>query len=440
MPDSLRNRRVTVMGLGRWGGGVAVARWLVEQGARVLVTDRDPAEKLADSLRQLDGLPIEFRLGEHRESDFTSADLIVALAAPPTNPFLQAATTRGIPITTEIRLFIQRNPARRTIGITGTKGKSTTTAMLGKMLAPHFKTWVGGNIGASLLADLRNIKPDDVVVLELSSFMLEYLRPERFSPHIAVVTMITADHLDWHGQVEAYVDAKRNIVRFQKPTDFAILPATTIPNAGADAIESLARLTPAKIIRFADTDAPFALNVPGPHNQLNAQAAFAAAVCLGITRDQAQHALTDFAALPHRLQLVHEANGIRWIDDSIATGPDAAIAALNSFPPNTVIQIVGGKDKTLDMTPLAAALARRAKTTICQGATGPQIAALIRQAAARADVREAADLGSAIKLARTIARPGDVVLLSPGYASFDQHANYQARGQAFARLAREEMS
>jgi UDP-N-acetylmuramoylalanine--D-glutamate ligase len=434
-PDySLHNIRVTVMGLGHFGGNIAAARWLTEQGARVLVTDREGPDRLAESIEQLKDLPITFHLGKHREQDFLDTDLIViSPAVPPANPFLAAARSRGIPITTEIRLFLQRNPARRIIGITGTKGKSTTTAMLGKMLATQFNTWVGGNIGHSLLADLPRIGRDDVVVLELSSFMLHYLAEDQFSPHIALLTLITADHLQWHGSPAAYVQAKQNLVRWQKPGDIAVLPDASI--AGPDA-ENFARLTKARVVRFGTDQPPFPLRLPGHHNQLNAQAAFAAASTLGITRDQAEHAIADFPGLPHRMQLVHEAGGIRWINDSIATGPDAAIAALISFDPNTVIQIVGGQDKSLDMTMLAKALVTRAKATICIGQTGPQIAAMIRAAGANPDnLYQCLDLAAAVATARQIARPGDTVLLSPAYASYDQYPNYQHRGTAFAQLA-----
>src|ERR1700733_1451864 len=170
--ESLAGKRVTVAGLGRFGGGIAVTRWLCSQGARVLVTDSDTPEHLADSLRQLEGLPIELRLGGHHWEDFNAVDVVVAL--PPHHEHLQAARQAGVPVTTEIRLFIERCPAKM-IGVTGTKGKSTTTAMLGKMLTPVAKTWVGGNIGKSLLADLDQIAKTDLVVLELSSYMLEYL-------------------------------------------------------------------------------------------------------------------------------------------------------------------------------------------------------------------------------------------------------------------------
>src|SRR5712671_602068 len=180
----LENKRVTVAGLGKFGGNIAAARWLIEQGARVVVTDKSPREKLIDSMRQLEGLPIEWRLGEQREEDFTAADLVVASPAiAPNNSFLVAARKAGVPIVTEIILFIERCPAT-IVGVTGTKGKSTTTALLGEMLKTRFETYVGGNIGGSLLAELPRIGKEDVVVLELSSFMLHYLRERRWSPHV----------------------------------------------------------------------------------------------------------------------------------------------------------------------------------------------------------------------------------------------------------------
>lgn len=432
--DDLRNQRVVVAGLGKFGGQIAAAKWLAGRGARVLVTDRSPAEKLAASVAQLEGLPIEFRLGEHRVEDFSSADLIVASPAiPPRNEFLAAARAANVPVTTEIRLFVERCPAKRIVGVTGTKGKSTTTALLGRMLATTFTTHVGGNIGKPLLLDLDAIAPDDVVVLELSSFMLEYLRDLQWSPHVAVVTMLSADHLDWHGSAEAYLDAKRLIVRHQKPGDVAVLAE------GGEHTEELRRLTRGRVVTFSTDGRPFELNVPGWHNQFNCQAAWTAARELGVTFDAAQRAVREFPGLPHRLHLVHEAGGVRWFDDSIATIPQAAVAALDSFPPRTVLQIVGGSDKGLDFSGLAAALRERAKAVFCIGTTGPRIAALIAAGAGPdgAPVHECGDLAAAVRLAKSAAAAGDVVLLSTGCASYDQFANFEQRGDLFAAYARE---
>jgi UDP-N-acetylmuramoylalanine--D-glutamate ligase len=431
----LRNKRVTVQGLGRFGGGIAVAKWLAGQGARVLVTDKDPADKLADSVKQLAGLPIEFRLGEHREDDFRNTDLVVASPAVPlNNTFLQAARAANVPITTEIRLFVERCRAKRVVGVTGTKGKSTTTAMLASMLAQKHKTWVGGNIGKSLLEDLPGIGEGDVVVLELSSFMLEHLRPTRWSPHVAVVTMVAQDHLDWHGSLEAYVDAKRVLLAFQKPTDFTVLNET---DAGCKAIARSA----AAQVRFYGKDGakPFDLKLPGVHNQVNAQGAFTAANCLGVTWAEAQTGLNTFKSLPHRLELVHEERGVRFYNDSIATIPEAAIAALNSFPAGRVIQIVGGRQKDLPLGGMCDALAARAKAVLCIGEKGPELAEKLRKSVrdGRPAVHDCADMAGAIRTAKQIAAEGDVVLLSTGCKSYDQFVNFEQRGETFARLARD---
>ncbi len=427
----VRDKRVTVLGLGHFGGGIAVSRWLVGEGAHVTVVDDSPRDVLADSILQLDGLPIEFWFkGEQRDADFALADLVVASPAiAPHHPSLLAARAAGVPVTTEIVLFAQRCPAP-VFGVTGTKGKSTTSTLLGRMLAPRFMTWFGGNIGRSLLPELPNIRPDHRVVLELSSFMLHYLGEIAWSPRVAVVTMVTRDHLDWHGSVDAYVDAKRNIVAHQKPGDTAVLNRRDpVDWSGA---------TAATTVHFNVGDEhPFSLRLPGDHNQLNAQAAFAAAATAGVTWDAAQQAIADFTGLPHRLEVVADTGGVRWVNDSIATIPDAAIAALRSFPRGRVVQIIGGSGKkALDVGPLCDALAAEAKGVLCVGETGEALAAAVnRRSPGRA--RSCGDLASAIAAARELATVGDVALLSPGHPSYDQFVNFQQRGETFTRLARD---
>ncbi len=430
--DDLRNKRVVVAGLGKFGGNIAAARWLAEQGARVLVTDQAPAEKLADSVKHLEDVPLEWRMGEHREADFATADLIVASPAiPPGNAYLAAATAAGVPITTEISLFIERCPAT-IIGVTGTKGKSTTTAMLGTMLRARFATFVGGNIGGSLLAELGRIGKKEIVVLELSSFMLHYLSKLQWSPHIGVITMLSADHLDWHGSQQAYLEAKGMVVAFQRPDDVAVL------NENCNASRQLK--TAGRVVWFGVSGRQrFELGIPGEHNQINAQAAFAAANVLGITWDEAQAALRTFSGLAHRLALVHEENGVKYYDDSIATIPEAAIAALYAFPIRKVLQIVGGYDKGLPFTAMCVALIERAKAVLCIGKTGDVIAKMLEDSGERAtEVFRCGDLKTAVGMARREAKPGDVVLLSTGCASYDQFSNFEERGHQFARFARRE--
>ena len=430
--EPLRNKRVTVFGLGHFGGGINVSRWLCAQGAQVLVTDKQSREDLKDSVKQLEGLPIEFRLGEHRADDFTSADLVViSPAIPPTNELLLATRKAGVPVTLEIELFIERCPAKM-IGVTATKGKSTTTSMLGAMLREKHRVHVGGNIGGSLLFDLPNIQSSDLVVLELSSYMLEHLRPREWSPHVAVVGMIGRDHLTWHGGEEAYVDAKRNLVRFQSANDFAVL------SDESPAARGFADQTRAKVVRFnSKSHPPFELPIAGEHNQLNAQGAFSAANLFGITWDDAQRAMHSYKPLPHRLELVHESNDIRWINDSIATIPEAAIVAMRAYPRSKVIQIIGGDSKNLDMKPMCETLARECKAVLTIGLLGPKLAEMIRDVADRkAELFECQTLDRAVAEAKRLARPADVVLLSTGCASYDQFHNFEERGERFAKLAR----
>jgi UDP-N-acetylmuramoylalanine--D-glutamate ligase len=431
--QDLHNKHITLAGLGYFGGQIAAARWLVEQGARVLVTDREPADKLAESVAQLAGLGIQFQLGGHRIEDFTQADLIVASPAiPPGNEYLAAARQAGVPITTEIRLFVERCPGT-IVGVTGTKGKSTTTALLFEMLKTRFNVFKGGNIGGSLLPELGTIDKTDIVVLELSSYMLEYLGAMHWSPHVSVVTMIAADHLEWHGGLSQYIAAKGNIVRYQRPDDLAVLNEE---NAGA---MELAALTRGRVIPFGvDRRRPFELLLPGRHNQSNAQAAFAAANALGVTWDEAQEAVRKFPGLPHRLELVHEAHGVRYYNDSIATIPESAIAALESFPPKRVIHIVGGYDHHLPVTAMCNALLERAKAVLCIGQTGEALADMMSGAAYvnGAAVYRCGDLPTAVAMAKQIAVDGDIVLLSTGYKSYGQFANFEKRGEAFAKLAR----
>jgi UDP-N-acetylmuramoylalanine--D-glutamate ligase len=435
--ESLAGRRVTVAGLGHFGGGIAVAKWLVQQGATVLVTDKAPPEKLADSVAQLEGLPITYRLGGHDERDFTGADLVVTSpAVPPTNPYLLAAAAANVPITTEIKLFVERCPTKKVLAVTGTKGKSTTTALLHRMLQTVGRAWLGGNIGVSLLEKLAEIRDDDFVVLELSSFMLHWLGQDRWSPHVAVVTMVTADHLDWHGTVEAYVQAKRNIVRFQSEQDYAVLRHDDKVSRGFADDTPAQKLIYGKRAHLPETLAPL---LPGKHNRLNERGAWTAARIFGVYPDMAQEALQDFRGLPHRLELVHEQDGVKWVNDSIATIPAAAVVALEAFAAKKVIQIVGGVDKKLGFDAMASALAERAKAVLTIGEAGPTIAAMCRDATVRgkrAEIVECGDLPAAIARARSLAADGDVVLLSTGCSSYDQFTNFEERGLRFAELAR----
>jgi UDP-N-acetylmuramoylalanine--D-glutamate ligase len=251
---------------------------------------------------------------------------------------------------------------------------------------------------------------------------------------VAVVTMLAEDHLDRHGSKEAYLDAKLNIVRYQSAGDFAIL--------GEECAErrAFSAATAGRVILYGlEGRKQFAMAIPGAHNQLNAQAAFAAASVFDVSWDEAQDAVRDFTGLPHRLELVCERDGVRYFNDSIATIPEAAVAALRAFPRRSVIQIVGGYDKKLPLTAMCGALVEEAKAVLCIGDTGRQIAEMAGAAVytGAAEVYACGDLATAVAMARRIASAGDVVLLSPGCASYDQFTNFERRGEEFARLARQ---
>ncbi len=448
MIQDWHDKRVTVMGLGRFGGGVGVTRWLAQNGAKVLVTDKAPADALRDSLDEIAGLDVELRLGEHVERDFRETDLVVVSpAVPDSSPFLQAARDARVPITTEINLFVERCPAR-CVGVTGSVGKSTITAMIGHVLERTLtdrRVWVGGNVGRSLLEDLSEITADDLVVLELSSFQLARTPMVRWSPHVAIITNISPNHLDWHGTFEAYVAAKLAIVQFQdRNRDTVIL--------GGDA--ALRRHFNARfgdvsgVWRYGlDGDTPVAareqqrwrwkdvqLGVPGRHNRENAAAALTVAHVLGVEADAAGAALATFAGLPHRLQRVAVRDGVAYYNDSKSTTPEAAITGMNALDAPLLI-ILGGYDKGIDLTAAAERAAKRAKFAACIGQTGPRLVEAVRQAGGSAELFES--LAAAVAACRQRAARGDAILLSPACASWDMFIDYRQRGEQFTRLATE---
>lgn len=462
MIQNWQNKRVTVMGLGGFGGGVGVTRWLAANGARITLTDKSPAEKLRPALAQLAGLDLTLHLGAHDVQDFKATDLVVVNpAVPESSEFLHAARDAGVPITTEINLFVERCPAR-CVGITGSVGKSTVTAMIGHVLTEgtqarrhggtQGRVWVGGNIGKSLLDGLGQINADDLVVLELSSFQLERTPLVRWSPHVAVITNITPNHLDWHGSFAAYVAAKLNLVRFQDPRrDFVVIQNTpdlckTFDELhgdlsglwryglDGDVPTAVQQSTPA-----ADCDDRrlrwdgLQLGVPGRHNRENAAAALTVAHALGVPDEVGVAALATFEALPHRLQKVAERDRVTYYDDSKSTTPEAALTALRAIEAPLLV-ILGGYDKGSDLTPVAREAARRAKFAACIGKTGPGLVAAIRAAGGQAEL--CADLTAAVAACRQRAQAGDAVLLSPACASWDQFVDYRARGTQFAELAR----
>lgn len=440
--NELDGKHVVVMGLGRFGGGIAVSRWLVEAGASVIVTDQADAGKLADSVAQLADLPVTFHLGGHDEADLDGCDLLVVSPAVPKerSGFVQAAIARQIPISSEMNLFVERCPARRVIGVTGSAGKSTTTAMIGAVLEQAVKqgeiagAWTGGNIGRSLLSDLPRMNPDHVVTLELSSFQLEDLGRLRWSPSRAVIMNITPNHLDRHGTMAAYIDAKMNLVRFQGEGARVFVPEG---QEGVAAVE--AACAAGRIERFAFDEA-FAdtLRIPGEHNRINAAAAIAVARSLGISDACIRKGLSGFTGLPHRLEFVAEHGGVRYYNDSKSTTPESTLVALDAFD-GPVVMLIGGTDKQMSFTEMAHRLACKTRAVVCYGATGGKLFELVARSggeARRAKVALADSFEDAVNRARDLAQPGDVVVLSPACSSYDMFTNYEQRGERFCELVR----
>ena len=478
-------KTVLVMGLGRFGGGIDVARFAHGAGAKVIVTDLASAEQLSDSLsrlRDLDG--IEFHLGSHDPADFEQADIVVANpAVPGDNKFLQIAREANRFVTSQINIFFELCPAK-TIGITGANGKSTTTVLTAHLLknARHEKVWLSGNIGNQpLLTTLDQINPDDLVVLELSSFQLEQLAEIQKAPDVALLTNLTPNHIDRHGTFANYCAAKENIFKFQKPDDNR--PAVSVFNAedkiAAEWFERYKNDAGRICIKFSADDVSGELRkcfaLPGRANLSNLAAAIAIARHFDITDDDIKNALPAFKALPHRLELVETINGVSWYNDSKATTPEGAITALDAFDKPTII-IAGGYDKNIPFDKFGEKIAKKAKAAILIGTTAPKIAQAITNAnlslqgeAATEKVVAATEQGEgvaateqgevdgpstslhsvaathseiveslsdAVKLANKIAKPGDVVLLSPACASYDMFENYEQRGKEFSKLVK----
>jgi UDP-N-acetylmuramoylalanine--D-glutamate ligase len=427
-PGEFEGRRVVVMGLGRFGGGVGVTRWLHQHGARVLVTDLAGAKALETSKAKLADLDIQFRLGGHDAGDLDRADLLVVNPAVDKrkSSLFQEAVRRGIPWTTEINLFLDRCPAR-IVGVTGTAGKSTTSAMIHAVLSRARlggSVYLGGNIGRSLLAELPSMSAHDIVVLELSSFQLDDITRIERRPDIAVVVNIGTNHVDRHGSLAAYRNAKLNIVRGAKSD----IPVVVGFNDDA-LLAAIGELT-SRVVRADESVEVWNLRVPGAHNLLNARCAAAACRLVGASEERISRGLQAFPGLEHRLQHVGSVDGVDYFNDSKATSIDATITALRSFD-RQVIALVGGRSRDVRLDDLADALKRHSSLAVCFGEMSGPIFDAVRSTSPAVKVSSVAD---AVAEAKRNAVAGDIVLFSPGFQSYDEFANYEYRGHAFVSL------
>jgi UDP-N-acetylmuramoylalanine--D-glutamate ligase len=434
-----------VVGLAR--EGLDLTRFLAAHGARVTVTDLKSAAELAEPMAALRAFDVTYRLGGHALVDLAGVDVLYASpGVPPEHPLIQAAAERGIRRSSLIELFFELCPAP-VVGITGSAGKSTTTSLLGNIFAAAGRdVFVGGNIGRPLLGKLAEMTAASWVVLELSSFQLE---PLRQSPHVAVVTNVTPNHLDRHPTMEAYWAAKGQILAHQSATDTAVLNADdpwtrryeprgrTLRFSLEGAVDG-AYLDGAQLMLRGEPLLPVA-EVPlrGRHNLANVLAASAAAAAAGIDRAAMQSAIQSFHGVPHRLQTVGKRDGVSFVDDSIATAPERSIAALRAYD-EPVVLIAGGRDKHLPMADWAALIVARVKHVVLIGEMSDLVADAIQIADPRyTALARAASMDQAVHLAARAATSGDVVLLSPGGTSYDQYRDFEERGRDFARAVSE---
>jgi len=439
------------MGLGISGGGVGAAEFFAKAGARVLVTDLKTRGKLRESLGRLKGLSIRYVLGRHRKEDFENADLIIKNPGVPNeSKFLALAKKSGVPIETDVGIFFDLCPAP-VVGVTGTKGKSTTAFLIHQILKRKYKNAVlGGNIGKSVLEVLPKIKKGGPasptsqggpVILELSSFQLEALTEKKLSPHIAVITNIFPDHLNRYSSFAQYAKAKTNIFRFQKPEDFLIIPEDN------RLLEKLTKNARSKKIYFSKIVAKSIPFLSLAHNAANLAAAIEIAKLFKISRKEILSLIPRLKLLPHRLEKVGEIGGVAYINDSGATNPGAGIEAIKAarslFKNGRLILIAGGEDKNLDYSVFAGEILKNADFLILlPGSATEKMKVEFQKHLARTKnlklkaVIDAPDMKQAVIHARRLAQKRDAVLLSPAAASFNLFQNEFDRGEQFIKALR----
>jgi UDP-N-acetylmuramoylalanine--D-glutamate ligase len=452
-----KGKRVLIVGFGITGA--AVARYLCSQGAKVIVTDLRQKTELADALAVCEGLPIEYEFGKHNSKDFTTAELIVVSPGVPLNiKPLEEAKAAGVPITNEVELAASqfKEPL---IGVTGTNGKTTTTILIGEMLkADRRVPYVGGNVGTPLLNYFTDHKQADVIVAELSSFQLELT--QRLIPAVAVFTNMEEDHLDRYGTMEAYIAAKKRLLQACDKNSFLVL------NFDCPIVSTFAQESPGKTLWFTKKNpmkvgGEFAerfvgcyfnaatkqivdrthakeevydvsqYRLMGEHNRENLMAAICAARSLGVSPQAVQSVILSFKGVAHRLEFIRRKDGVYFFNDSKGTNVMSVKRSLSAFQSSPVILIAGGKDKNSEFGPLADLVAKKVKILILVGEAKEKINRAL------GDYAETFLVGTfeeAVLLAYQKSRSGDVVLLSPGCASFDMFRNFEERGDYFKKL------
>lgn len=455
--DFFKGKRVTVFGLGLHGGGVGAVKFLVNHGARVIVTDIKTRQQLATSLEKIKGLKnVEYVLGQHRAEDFTKVDMIIKTPpAPWNNKHIKLALDNNIPVEIDSSLFFKlcKNPI---IGVTGTKGKTTTATIIYEILKSAGKNPVKVGIGqASVLDKLDILKKDSIVIFELSSWRLSALGRIKVSPHIAVFKNILPDHMNYYQSMEKYLQDKKNIFLYQKSKDWLII------NNDDEILKGILGEVRSQIIKFSNSpitsghsifvdDNSIYLNdgndtkelikienikIKGKHNASNVMAAAGAAYAYGITLPEIRKAILEFKGIPHRREFVREFKGVEYYNDSAATIPQAVISAIESFD-KPIILIAGGNDKELDFSELGEIIAKRVKGVVfLKGSATEKIIIQVRKnlpdSEKEKEFKIVDSMEKAVEIANYSIEEGDAILLSPGAASFGLFLNEFDRGNKF---------
>ncbi len=470
----LKNKKVTVMGLGLFeeGSGISATKFLVEAGAKVTVTDLKSAAQLAEQLKRLDksikgmdsrrrGNDVKFVLGRHNESDFKSADLIVRNpGVPKASKFLALARKNKIPVVTDISLFFELIERKRIIGVTGTRGKSTTTTLLYDFIKTIDKqTVIGGNITKSPLAQMPQVKKGGMVILELSSWLLESLADIKKSPHIAIFTNIYPDHLNTYTGIEDYAEAKKNIFKFQTLQDYVILNRDNAytKKMGSEVVAQRYwfSLKPFKeengcflrggqiVFRSNGLEQKVCsikeLQLPGEHNQANALAAVCAAMIFGIKPVLIKKVLRQFKGVPNRLELLREINGVKYYNDTTSTTPEATFAALQALgKKKNIVLIAGGSDKGLDFKQVVKEIKSKVKGLVLLNGTGTErLEKEFGNQLRQSNYAKVDSMADAVGVAKSFAKRRDIILLSPACASFGMFINEFDRGDQFRQLVKD---
>lgn len=454
-------KRVLILGAARQGQ--ALARWLANHGARVTLSDKRGEADLEPARQTLAGLPIEWAPGGHPLDLLDQTDMVcLSGGVPLTLPIVAEAQKRGIPLSNDTQIFMEVAPCK-TVGITGSAGKTTTTALLGEMAEASYadrsgRAWVGGNIGDPLINYVDEMRAEDLAILEISSFQLDQMT---ISPNVAAILNITPNHLDRHGTMADYTAAKARILDFQTKEDVAVLgrddPGAwnlcervkgkllsfglsnlSIEQSGTYVSDGLYHLRDGNAYILLPIQN--AIHLRGDHNRLNVLAAITLGHAAGLSLDAMLEAIDSFHGVPHRLELVRELHGVKWYNDSIATAPERTMAAIRSFD-EPIVLMLGGKDKDLPWEDLAVLVREQVDHVVVFGQAAEKILGALADPNSGEkrpySIQRSDGLQEAVRQAAELAEPGDVVLLSPGGTSFDQFNDFAERGEWFRKWVQE---